>query len=141
LGDWYANLLFVRRARLVLVVNERSLLSVLLPANEFGKFMPRLRTAVERVLAALGAPPMAVVAELREMQHSELGPTINRRVLGSMNDLAFQVRVRLDDEPETSLDAIELELSKVPFSAIEYRRPAEVAVGLLSGVSSTGGVH
>lgn len=141
LGDWYVNLLFTRRARLVLVVSERSLLSVLLPANDFGNFMPRLRSSVERLLVTLGAPRTSVAAELREMQQAVVARTINRRVLGSMNDLAYQVRVRLELEPATAVGSLEVELSGVPLSFIGYRQPAEVAVGLLSGVGATKAVH
>jgi hypothetical protein len=141
LGDWYANLLFTRCDRLVLVLSARSLLSVLLPANGFGNFMPRLRSSLERALATLGAPPLGVVAELREMQQAELGRTISRNVLGSMIDLAYQVRVRLEDEPSIPINTIELELSQVPLSYIGYRYPADVAVVLMSGRGPNPSVH
>ena len=42
LGDWYANLLFTRRARLVLLVSDRSLLSVLFPVRDCVNFAPQV---------------------------------------------------------------------------------------------------
>ena len=51
LGDWYANLLSIRRARLVLLVSDRSLLSVLVPARDWGNFTQRLRLALSDLLS------------------------------------------------------------------------------------------
>lgn len=40
LGDWYANLIFTRPQQLVLCLNERSLLFLLLPAQNFKNVAP-----------------------------------------------------------------------------------------------------
>jgi hypothetical protein len=44
LGDWYASLLFTRRARLIICVCERSLLPVFVEARAPSSFIPPLPT-------------------------------------------------------------------------------------------------
>lgn len=132
LGDWYANLLSTREVRLVLVVSERSLLSVLVPAPDWANFPERFRKAVGDVLIRLSASRDGVAAELREMQEVTFDRTRNRTVLGSMNDLAFQARGRLGTCPDISLTDLAYELSQVPCRPLKYRHPREVAVGLLA---------
>ena len=73
LGDWYANLLFTRRARLVLLVSDRSLLSVLFPVRDCVNFAPRFRSAVTDLLTGLGIAPVALATELREMNEVQFG--------------------------------------------------------------------
>ena len=54
LGDWFANLLIVRRQQLVLAVSGVTLLPVLLPAATFKTLPQRFPVAVADMLVALG---------------------------------------------------------------------------------------
>ena len=141
LGDWYADLLFTRHARLVLLVSERSLLSVLLPARDLSHFADRFREAAAEVFAGLDASPSAAEAEVMQMKSVEFGPTASRTVLGCMNDLAFQARTILEDQPELGLKAVALKLARVPFSSIGNRFPGDLAVVLLSASEQLGSVQ
>ena len=141
LGDWYVNLLFTRQARLVHAVSERSLLSVVLPARDMRSLVSRLRPAVGEVLAALGAPPEGVAAELQEMEEVALARTASRSVLGSMNDLAYQARVLLAMRPGISPLELALDLGRVPCSPLGFHYPCEVAVGLVSRSDTSRHAH
>jgi hypothetical protein len=57
------------------------------------------------------------------MQHSAIGKTTNRRVLGSLNDLAFQLEVGLVNWPDRSMLDHSLWLAKTPMKVIEYGAP------------------
>ena len=88
LGNWYAKLLFVRRVRLIICISERSLLPVIVEARDASSFSPRFRDAARSVLQGIGAGPDMVGREVRAMGSVAIGMTANRRVLGSLNDLA-----------------------------------------------------
>ena len=87
--------------------------------------------AVGRLLLGIDIPESKVAGELTEMREFSVARTDNRTVLGSMNDLAFQVEVRLEARPATSFDELALELSDVPCGPLSYAYPAEVARRLL----------
>ena len=109
LGDWYANLIRVGRIQVVLAVSERSLLPVMVPARDSRALVPRLCEALAPILAEIGVPADDVAAERGAMQRWAVGKTANRRVLGSLNDLAFQLEVGLLNSPgSTSVSAIAL---------------------------------
>jgi hypothetical protein len=120
LGDWYANLLYVGKQQLILAVSEKTLLPVVVPAVD-AKLLPRrLPEALFDVLKALGISWNAIDREMREMQQVVVGRTANRRVLGTMNDLAFALPYRRGDE---SLSRLALWLAETPCSPIKMNSP------------------
>lgn len=123
LGDWYANLIRVGRIQVVLAVSERSLLPVVVPARDGRTLVQRLGEALEPMLIAVGIPADDAVAERGAMQHWAAGKTANRRVLGSLNDLAFQLQVGLLHFPDRTLLAQSLWLAKTPLKLIDYGAP------------------
>lgn len=123
LGDWCANLVRVGRTQVVLAVSERTLLPVVVPAKEGRTLVPRLAQALEPLLMSLDVPAQEIAAERRAMQQSVIGKTTSRRVLGSLNDLAFQLEVGLVNWPERSLLDHSLWLAKTPMKVIEYGAP------------------
>ena len=130
LGDWYANVLFSRPHRLVLCVSERSLLPVVLPAKESRTLAPRLAVAAGQVLQRLGVAPPLIKRELSEMHDFAYGRTQNRRVLGSLNDLMFQLSWYLRDAPEKDLIEHSLHLAETPCSPLGYGSPDRMTVEL-----------
>ncbi|MGQ3053088.1 MAG: DUF6933 domain-containing protein [Roseateles sp.] len=123
LGDWYANLIRVGRIQVVLAVSERSLLPVVVPARDGRALVQRLREALAPMLFAIGVPPDDVTAECGAMQRWAVGKTANRRVLGSLNDLAFQLEAGLLNFPDRTLLAQSLWLAKTPLKFIDYAAP------------------
>lgn len=128
LGDWYANLIRVGRIQVVLAVSERSLLPVVVPARDGHALVQRLSEALEPMLTAIGVPADDVISERGAMQRWTVGKTANRRVLGSLNDLAFQLQVGLLELPDRTLLAQSLWLAKTPLKVIDYRAPDQATL-------------
>lgn len=123
LGDWYANLVRVGRTQLVLAVSERTLLPVVVPAREGRTMARRVAEAIEPMLIAIGVPTDAANAERVGMQDAVIAKTASRRVLGSLNDLAFQLQVGLQHFPDRPLLAQSLWLAQTPLKLIEGTSP------------------
>ena len=140
LGDWYANILFSRPQQLVLCVSERSLLPVVLLAKENQTLAPRLGAAVGEVLLRLGVAPALAEREQTEMRSFAYGRTKNRRVLGSLNDLMFQLSWYLHDRPEASLLEHSLQLAETPCAPIGYSSPDKVTVELFRSARANAAV-
>lgn len=120
LGDWYANLLYVGRQRLVLCVSERSLLSLVLPARDLRQLPSRLPSAVESLLARMGVPPAIVAAEVAALLPISVGHTRNRSVVGSMLDLGFQAASLLEHQGADRLVG-DLELALAAFPCLQLK--------------------
>ena len=133
LGDWYINLLLVRRHRLLIFVSEPTLLSVFIPVNELSTLIPRFRRGLAEVLQALGAPTRAIEAEISDTETVAFAATVNRSVLGSMNDLIFQAKWELERDPQQTLLELGLRLSQIPCKPLGYRYPREAAMVRLAG--------
>lgn len=95
LGDWYVMPLEVDARHLLLCTSERSLLSVVMPADRLGELPEHLVTALVGVLHRLGVPREATVAEVDAMTSGGVGPIRNRSTLGSMRGLAARVEAFL----------------------------------------------
>ena len=128
LGDWYANLIRVGRIQVVLAVSERSLLPIVVPARDGRSLVQRLSEALEPMLTAVGVPVDDAIAERGAMQRWAIGKTANRRVQGSLNDLAFQRQVGLLDFPDQTLLAQSLWLAKTPLKVIDYGAPDQATL-------------
>ena len=139
LGDWYANLLFTRHHRLMYCINERSLLSVLIPVKGMVNIESSLITAVHDLLIHLGFSVETVVQETEKMRPVEIGFTRSRVVLGSMNDMIFQSRFFLERHGQDLLKVAE-RLADTPCSPLKEGYPIKVARELLSS-GSTGILH
>jgi hypothetical protein len=99
LGDWYATILMVRPAHLVLLVNERSRLPIVLPARELSTLLERIPDAVADTLSDLGVESHAIEREREEMRNIVCAPTANRSVVGAMNEFVFLIQLLREDGP------------------------------------------
>jgi hypothetical protein len=136
LGDWYANVLVTRPQHLVLCISERTLLPVVLPAKDAKSLPVRLAREVSSVLAALGVPPQAIKREQAAMLEVRIGPTANKSVLGSLNELMFQLRNQLHWHPDLTLLEHSLRLAGTPMQATEGHFPDRAAVALFAAEST-----
>lgn len=136
LGDWYVHLVRFGRPEFAIATSERSLLTVLFPARGLRTMLaPNLRAALAPLLEVLGVSSEAIGRELAAMEPVVFGRATTRRVLGSMNDLAFQASVHLargDDLP-----TVARRLAETPMSAIGPKRwqlgyPEDMARELLA---------
>jgi hypothetical protein len=88
LGDWYATAL-PWRPQVALLVNATTLLPVLIPLAPAATMTARLADQIGIVLAAHGTPDVTIQAELEHMRDCWIAPTINRSIVGVMNEFAF----------------------------------------------------
>jgi hypothetical protein len=136
LGNWYAKLGFFRRVPLIICISERSLLPVILEARDASSFSPRFRDAARSVLQGIGAGPDMVGREVREMGSVAIGMTANRRVLGSLNDLASLARFEIEDNPSIDFVTLAVKLAETPCSPLKYDSPRTVSLALLRHATS-----
>lgn len=64
LGDWYVNRIVIARQPLLLLVSEKSLLSILTPARDLKGLPQRLTEVVAARLRRLGIDEALVAAEI-----------------------------------------------------------------------------
>ncbi|MFL6604712.1 MAG: DUF6933 domain-containing protein [Steroidobacteraceae bacterium] len=136
LGAWYLHLIRLGPQQVVMATSERSLLTVLLPAEEIRRTVAtNLRVAVRDLLVALEIPLDAVQREVALMDPTIFGNAVNRRVIGSMNDFAYQLDAYVGDTSDPL--ELALKLCETPMSAIgsesSYGIPKDIARELLSG--------
>jgi hypothetical protein len=125
LGDWCVHLIQIGRQQIVMATSERSLLTVTFPARELRQtLVPNLQSGERQLLVALEVSDRIVSRELEAMQTTSFARATNRRVLGSMNDFAYQLGFYM----ERTGDALELalRLSDTPMSAIGTKSNLEV---------------
>ena len=140
LGDWYANLLYLRPQQLVLGMNERTLVCALVPAAPAATVAERLRLEVGGMLADFGVPRAKVEAELAAMEHVTIGTTASRAVLGCMNDAVKMLAAYpRGARGELDLRAAALHLAENIYSLTDYARPWVRALELF-GVGAEGPV-
>jgi hypothetical protein len=101
LGDWYVNRIVIARQLLLLLVSEKSLLSILTPARDVKELPERLPEAVAARLRRLGISEAVVAAEIAAMDAVVVGKTTDRSVTGQMVDFAKHLTYYL---PESGCD-------------------------------------
>lgn len=138
LGDWYANVLIARPSHLVLCVSERTLLPVVVVAKDIKRLPQRVVEAVARVLHELRVQPSAIEAELAAMRTWHVGRTASKRVVGSVNELMFQLQSQLHHHPERSLLEQSLALAEVPMKGLEHWSADRATSALFASAAALG---
>lgn len=116
LGDWYVNRVVVARQPLLLLVSSTTLLPMVIPARDVRSLPDRLRALVEARLQRLGVHADLISAELRSMVPVVSGATVDRSILGTLNDFAKAMPYYLDSltpKPK-SLAGLEAWLAQTP---------------------------
>jgi hypothetical protein len=96
LGNWYATALFWK-PQVALFVNERTFLPVLAPLAPAATLADRFPESLRGVLDRLGVDPRFVDAEIRAMGSAGYAKTVNRSVVGMMNEFGFLADVYRHD--------------------------------------------
>ena len=127
--DWHANLLLVDRRKCVLFTNNQTLYSFLLPSMKMKKpilenFEKMFRLGLFKSLMAEGFAELQIEYMLREHQNIVIAKTNSRSILGSMNDLAFQIKsmiYAMGGLANADSSEINRQLNRIPMSAIKYK--------------------
>ena len=138
LGDWYATVLMIRPAHLVLLVNERARLPVVLPARELATLLQRIPDAVAETLLDLDVSAEAIAREREAMADIVCAPTRNRSVLGAMNEFVFQIQWMREDGDLPDLRTLSREMGEhlIGVGGRDYLHPADEARRLLGAPAS-----
>ncbi len=102
-----------------------------MPAKNPDMLPVRLRNAVQSLLQALQLPEERAAGEIREMGQLVVGKTVNRSVLGTMNDIVHHCRWHAAHRPTLELRQLELELAEMPAQPLAFGLPREQAAALL----------
>ena len=124
IGGWHANLLRIERRKCVLFTNDETLYSIFVPAlkrPDFEYLDEVFRQSLFRRLRIEGFTQSQIENVLVEYSQIGFSKTNNRSVLGSINDLSFQIEFligRYGGSANLDLDALNDEINRVPMGAI-----------------------
>lgn len=139
LSSWHANLLLIERRKCALFTHDQSLFSVILiglKRAEFERMDQVFGQAMFRTLRLFDFEQRQIEQLLDWSQQISYTKTNNRSVLGSMNDMAFNVQHLIaygGGLANVDLDDLHLRINQIPFSAIGYSYPWQKLKALLEG--------
>ncbi len=120
LGNWYATAWFFQ-PQLALLVNEATLVPVIMPLAPATTLIRRFPDALGEMLTALEVDPGFIARELLAMGDGSYAKTASRSILGTMNDYTQIVkhyrRLGLDDNPLE----VALRLADMPLGPLHHR--------------------
>lgn len=131
--DWHAHLFTVQRMQYILATNTASLYSLVMPGRGITtgrQLVQALSDGLQTFLAGKGQQPNALMDLLVPERDALFAKITDRRILGSMNDLIFQSKVRLGEGQQT-LFTISYYLNETPMSFLKYRSPKDLFQELL----------
>ena len=131
LGNWYATVLFWK-PQVALLVNERTLLPVLMPLAPVATLTQRFPDTLNAILNQYGASAAFVANEIGAMSEVTVIKTANRSVVGTMNEFSFLAEHYRDATIDTfDLIGLAMRLGRTPCGAVGYSRPAQLIKALL----------
>jgi len=113
LGQWYATALFWK-PQVALLVNEPTLLPVLMPLAPAATWPARIAQQVAAALTAHGTPTTVIDEELLHMRDCRLARTTNRSVVGIMNEFSYLAEAYRDQHPGQDLLDLAMRLATTP---------------------------
>jgi hypothetical protein len=132
LGDWYGTVLFWK-PQLALLVNERTLMPILLPLAPASTLPERLGPAVAALLHTYGMALPLIERELAAMAEIAIAKTGNRRVVGTMNEFAFEASAFRGQMGAANLAMLSMRLAETPCGAIGYNHPDRLLLEVVAG--------
>jgi hypothetical protein len=133
LGNWYGHALFWT-SQVALLVNERTLLTVLMPLAPAAALASRFPAHLTTVLRELGANAQFIASEVEAMSEMVVAKTVNRSVVGVVNEFAFLADGYREYLKEPDLLALAIKLSGTPCSSLKGSSPART----LREIAATG---
>jgi len=120
LGDWYALDFVIQRRQYILCLSENARLSVVLSAAPYSTFFVRLLHSLKKILKALGVEQGEIDLELDEMKKVAFAKTLNRSIIGSLNEARRMLEGEADIGrfQQEDLIAEALYLADVPSSVL-----------------------
>lgn len=129
--SWHANLLRIDRRKCVLFTHDATLYSIFAPGLKMPEFEHLDEVFGQRLFKALlwdEFPQTHIERMLDACRVVRFTRSNNRSVLGSMNDIRFQIEVDVEHDgglANADLAGLQHRLNRIPFSAVGYRYPVE----------------
>jgi hypothetical protein len=138
LGPWYATVLFWR-PRAALLVNEMTLLPVLLPLAPMATLTSRIAEQISTALTVHQAPAAFVDQERQHMRAAQLGVTANRSVVGVMTEFARLAEIHHHKDPTVDLVELAVRLAATPCSPLYSRNvsPDRELIATLQAITTS----
>ena len=135
LGAWYATVLRWRRPA-ALLVNELTLLPLVMPLAPVKMLLARFPDAVAELLSAHRVPAQLVEFERAQALEHRLAATASRRLVGVMNEFAYLAD--LDRAKNHDLMHLSMRLATTPCGPLVQRHvsPDRELAAFLAGTSS-----
>src|SRR4030066_168146 len=131
IGNWYANLLRIDRRKCLLFTNEKTLYTFLIPKvlkdnlkNIEDEFFINLNYNLQNEGFGLDV----INRIMQEYQEIGFAKTMNKSVLGSMNDLAYQYEAQIMGAGGiVNINILQINhiINRTPMSALKYKYPIE----------------
>jgi hypothetical protein len=140
--DWYLNLLWIDRQKCLLLTHAGTLFSVFRAGVRSADLRPLGNYLVDAVETELRAErlPTNTFSELRP-DSARLAKTASRSTLGSMNEMAFELRYFIADAGglgRSDINVLNHRLRRTLRNRGEYVRPIELVAQHLANADLTG---
>lgn len=135
LGDWTADHVSTVRGDLIVVVNDRTLLTIVIPWSDREAWEVLFRARTASLLSALGVDHDRIERAYPHLAPVRIGAAHNRRVLGALDEIARHVHAVAEDTDEgmpIGLSELEVALGESPRTLLDGATPAQVAGELLA---------
>jgi len=126
LGSWHVNVLTIQRRKLVLFTHDQSLFSVVLPGmkrKDFEHIELHFGEALFKTLMLFDFE-QAEIEKLLDLTHQyHYVKTSNRSVLGSMNEMAYQIEGYIIHDggfETTDWGYLHCRINETPYKSIAY---------------------
>jgi len=125
---------------MVLLVNERTLLPVLMPLAPAATLMGRFPESLRQTLWVHWSPAVFIEFESAAMSKGRYAKTANRSVVGIMNEFTFLAEVHRANRGINDLNALAVKLSRTPCSPLYKRHtsPDRELAALIAAWSEAG---
>ena len=124
-NDWYAHLFYISRKKCLIFTHAKTLFTFIamnVPRENIRMINEVFRMGLERTLLLEGFTSQDIDKILASVSDIVFAKTINRAVIGSMNDLIFQYLSMIEyNLPNGSMDMSRImkEMNRIPMSYID----------------------
>jgi len=136
LGSWHANLMYVGGRKCILFANDKTLFNFIaagVSRAQIRNLDDMFKNLLQCVLADECFEVSAIEKIMSEYEELRYAKTVNKSVLGSMNELAFNYKYCIQDAGGVHSQAVPSiigKLNRMPLGAIDYVYPIEAVRAL-----------
>ena len=139
--SWHANTFYIERRKCVLVTNDITLFTMFIPALkklDFQSFHFIFGQQLFKNLLHENIPQNQIEIVLSECEDIQYKRTNNRSVLGSMNELKFQLEYHIEAQgglARTDIFELNHQLNRTIIRPIKYKHPIEMFMEKMQKIS------